>query len=539
MSLDKFKLLKEDDDSYHLESPSGKSLMVKKAELNDNAHAVIKKMKAGGMVGGDGTVPDAPDGYDQMTATPKDLPGGNQSQGQDKPWLQNAWDSLTSGSVLPNVSFTPDQKSKIDTQDAAASAPQSAISAPAPVSQSTVSQSPVMAPAPALNMSAFTAPYAKEKAANLEMAGDIGKQYEEENAAIKSGLAEVNKLPSQIDIVNGNKSKQDALSQAFMDKKVDPNRLWHNMSTGNKALATVSLILGGIGSAFTGKNQAMEILDNAVNRDIDAQKNDQGKAMNQWKMNREALGDDLSATLATQNQKYVALKYQIDQAANKYQGPLALARAKMANAQIDQKMAANNATLAFINGAPGSEQNYTAQLNQMRMINPDVAKEAQEKLVPGVGLASVKPSEQDKTEITNYKNINDLLEKARAFQTTGPGANIGAWSPAHRREAMEIQSQLINNLDQLGDIKRMSPDMVGRYKGMVGNPGSFDLFGSNAAGMKELQGDVQAKSKNLQTSLGIKPFAKAPINQQAVMWAKQNPNDPRSTLIMQRNSGAR
>ena len=59
---------------------------------------------------------------------------------------------------------------------------------------------------------------------------------------------------------------------------------------------------------------AYEILQKSINDDIDAQKNDQSKTMNLWKMNREALGDDRAATLATQSQLLSVAKVKAMQA---------------------------------------------------------------------------------------------------------------------------------------------------------------------------------------------------------------------------------
>ena len=57
----------------------------------------------------------------------------------------------------------------------------------------------------------------------------------------------------------------------------------------------------------------IDAVNMGINRDIDAQKNSQERAGNLWKMNRQALGDDLSADLATKNQMLTGVKYKLEQ----------------------------------------------------------------------------------------------------------------------------------------------------------------------------------------------------------------------------------
>lgn len=70
--------------------------------------------------------------------------------------------------------------------------------------------------------------------------------------------------------------KLDAISKLTDDlgqsSTIDPNRLFGNMNTQGKILAGLSLGLGSLSYAAGGKNTGLEILQNAVQQDIDAQK---------------------------------------------------------------------------------------------------------------------------------------------------------------------------------------------------------------------------------------------------------------------------
>lgn len=66
----------------------------------------------------------------------------------------------------------------------------------------------------------------------------------------------------------------NAASESLKGMKIDNNRFWSNSSTGNKVMAGISIALGALGQAFTGgdRNYALEIIDKAIDRDIDEQK---------------------------------------------------------------------------------------------------------------------------------------------------------------------------------------------------------------------------------------------------------------------------
>ena len=64
--------------------------------------------------------------------------------------------------------------------------------------------------------------------------------------------------------------QQDAL--ANINTTVDPNRYFASMSTGGKIATALGLVLGGIGAGNDGVNRAVGVIDNAINRDVEAQK---------------------------------------------------------------------------------------------------------------------------------------------------------------------------------------------------------------------------------------------------------------------------
>lgn len=84
---------------------------------------------------------------------------------------------------------------------------------------------------------------------------------------------EVRKEAEMADFVNKSKEYEDAIDS----KKLDPTRMFSNMSTGNKILAGLSIFLGGFDPS--GQNKALGIIQNSIERDIDAQKEDYARAV--------------------------------------------------------------------------------------------------------------------------------------------------------------------------------------------------------------------------------------------------------------------
>lgn len=322
MNLSEFHLLKEDSDSYHIKHPKGKDMVIPKKGLNEKSHAAIKKMNKGGVAHYDEGTPDAPVSQeDQIPAALQPTPDAAQSQ----PMIQNPV-------LVGGESVSPAQP-----QQQADQSPQGLLQQ----KSSGIEQS-----------------LEEQKAAKQAEGNALAEQGKKESAAISANDEAISEMPTQQEIIDDNKAKDDALFQAFNNKSIDPNRLWHNASTGSKIAAGIGLFLGGIGSGLTGHpNAAAEMLKNLVDRDIEAQKADQSKAMNAWKMNREALGNDLAANLATQNQMYTALKYKLQGAASQAGSQVALARASEGSALIDQQIAQNRMQISMIQQGMGLTPN--------------------------------------------------------------------------------------------------------------------------------------------------------------------------------------
>lgn len=399
MDLSNFELLKEDSENMHVKHPSGKVLVLNKAMLSDKAKGLVKKMACGGMVKGyenGGEIANEtevkPDkGFGKIIITGLDEGGEvgkswidsmekgaaevgqkvNNAFGDNK--VKQTYESpdKTQGSVGSVKARNQIDKTYSGTQDYPNYADGGEIpanlampTAETPAFQGTpeqmISNAPP-APAPQAEVNPMLQSRgATEQLLNKQEQDVRGLEKAQAGAADESAQAygdytsKLGKLKDPMAI----QEAQAASDQKFMDSyskgELDPDRFWHNMSTGSKVLAGVSLALGGIGSSLTGgKNYAHEFLQNAINQDIEAQKNDQSKKMNLWKMNREAYGDDLKATLATQNQLQIGLQAKLAQAAAKAANPKAKFEAEQLINEIEQKKIANRQRMGMLTQGGG------------------------------------------------------------------------------------------------------------------------------------------------------------------------------------------
>lgn len=603
MDLSNFNLLKEDNENYHIGHPSGKGLVVRKDALSPKAHEAIKKMACGGMAHyNDGTPPggasaldaenaalDKPewagDSYEgtglipyhapgdvnspTMYASPDaiaKLPGGQDqlppdrspamassmsdgAQGQNIPLNHAgmAYNSANGGSWVGgyNNSGTPGM-----------SPPDSVSTMTQPNTPMALSTSaPQGGPSPAGGTQA-TLPMSgidQEIKGQQDLASALGTQGKNEANAIDTGAIDIGEQPSLQDLIQKNQGKDQQFAQQFASGKVDPMHYIKNMSTGDHVLTGISMILGGIGGGLTGQqNVGMQMFENNINRDIQAQQNSQDTTMNLWKMNREALGTNIQANIATKNQMYTALQYQLKKQAALSANPIAQSNAEIAIGGLQRQkdmmafqQSLFNPTQETAGGAaPGTEQAANNHENALQRASAmgmpgisEVEKDFHSRMIPGVGMATIAPTPENRAELTEWDALQKTANKALAFQQKQGGAGIGAWSPENRAIAYGLQQDMLQHYNELGNMKRMAPEGVQRATRVIGNPGSFDMFGGTAAGLKTLMGEIQNNKQTSMEHLGVIPFVQPPIDKNAVAWAQdpKNANDPRALKILQKN----
>lgn len=326
MDLNNFKLLKEDSDNYDIGHPNGKKLTVSKKSLSEKAHGAIKKLAWGGKV----------KKYDD---------GGNVSSSSDVPEDT----AQTPSQMMTSLMANPSQMQIADND-----APQGGGEISAPQNGAPAGSDPL------IQQKYDQAALLNKEENDLRNSAGQEQKLNNDQAGFYQDYA--NKLAgaqTPEDIANGYKAKDDALTQAYANNKIDPERYYKNMSTGSRIAAGIGIMLAGAQSGFTGQNIALNELNKAVDNDIDAQKNDQDKSLNLYRMNQDALRNDQAAHLATQNQLWSGVQAKVLGATAQAKNPALQLKAQQMMNDIEQQKIQNRMHLGLLsqtdNGQSGGQ----------------------------------------------------------------------------------------------------------------------------------------------------------------------------------------
>ena len=134
-------------------------------------------------------------------------------------------------------------------------------------------------------------------------------------------------------------AKNDELAQNIANSKIDPNHLWSSASTGSKLAMLAGVLISGFGANAGQGNMALNVINKAIDNDIDAQKTNLASKQNLLHYNLERTRDLTAAQAETRLNLLATFKGTVARAAAKQGGAVAQANANALNAQIDMQMA--------------------------------------------------------------------------------------------------------------------------------------------------------------------------------------------------------
>lgn len=202
---------------------------------------------------------------------------------------------------------------------------------------------------------------------------------------------------------------------------LDPNKFWANKTTGDKIMASVAVFLGGLGG---GPNQALEIINNAVTRDIEAQKQAAMGAKGKYEMEnniyRNMMDQFQNETAAFTASRLAALniaEMQIKKAEAGTANLQSKARAQQALGQLGlQKVKLQQELLQQVQFSPqamAADQETKAILR----LPKDMQSEAFKELGEYKGLQSIKNQlEKDYKELIDLSTVKEKVTSP--FQTS-------------------------------------------------------------------------------------------------------------------------
>lgn len=276
------------------------------------------------------------------------------------------------------------------------------------------------------------------------------------------------------------------LTQKVMSGQLDPNRVWKNTSTGGKIAAGIGMLLSGIGSGLTGqRNMAMDVINNTIDKDIEAQRYDLGKTNTLLSMNLQKYGRLDHAYEITKNQELSMVQAKIAQIAATSQSPIAAAKAQQALAQLDMQKTQSLQNLAF------QMKKYQA-LSGQDVYPASATWIAPENAVPLPGNQTIRfaPNAADakvaRDSLQAYAPVQDWVQRMNKAIGEGP---TGVYTTANQK-SNDLYNEGIRVLNSYGQATR-NEDIIKATIDRIPKPGR--LRGDEAAAqMQDIQRSIDA-----------------------------------------------
>ncbi len=470
-----YKLIKEHPASFEMhDARDGRSFHIAKAGMSDHVKGMMQKVQPfapgskvqnldeGGTAAPPASAPAAPvdngDIHPIDSAAAALTAGGSQGSYDQSmaslpttpdPGQYDSGPGPAEGAVLAsNGPITPDQAATLPGTPAGTAVP--GDGAP---------------PTPTDPMSALNA----QRGTGLDQLETDLRTAQKTETDANAGIAKANsdyaaataKLQKPEDIMAKLKAGDDQAKQAFMDAKISPDHYWANKSTGAKISAAIGMMFGGIGAGLThGPNLAVEAVNKAIERDMEAQRSDQSQAMNLWKMNREATQSDLQANLMTRSQMLTA----VEAKTRMFQAQAGNAQTELKFAPLYQNIAQQKFELNTRMGlaAGGMSDINPAKLVPMMVKDPNQQKQVYEEIGRAQNIS---------------QNSSKILAAFDAAQKENTVMRTGAGLLREPGSLNALHQLLLPNFKTIdGTVRQAAMDET--FHNVDPRPGDFDAKGA-------------------------------------------------------------
>lgn len=364
-----------------------------------------------------------------------------------------------------------------------------------------------------------------QEAANIALAKAGENQAKAEYNAKVQGDKVLNDLQQQH--VEKEKNQQAIIDNKVLDMEqaskdynnlppLDQNRYWSKASTGDKLLAGISVILGGIsqGKGETKTNPGIDYVNNAIDKDLESQKEMIGRKKEAFAMQDSLLGRMYTrygnweqAELAAKNAALEGVQRKLDIATSQYSSPLIQAKANLANKEIENQKQVNklkfqllaqtnlNSPLAVGTGAEiPNDPSILARL-------PKEASDSKVRLPNGnYGIATTPKAAEDlRAYLDETSTISDGIEKLRQY------ANLGSrFSPEDRAKAEAERLSLMQVMDKALINQRITRETKDVFDKLLKNPvAMFGLPSQTKASYDALQNAMANETQNKMFNAGV------------------------------------
>jgi hypothetical protein len=277
-----------------------------------------------------------------------------------------------------------------------------------------------------------------------------------------------NEQTRKMQAIEGVEAKLNDINEKVAKATVDPNRLFGG-STGRQIMAGIAIAFGEIGRALTGSqtNQALNIINNAIDRDIASQEKDIENLRGQSVMQRQILSDvyrkfdDKVAAQIAQKDAYLAgVQRQVETMGLRYGTQEAQAKALDTIGQLQQMRANNKMQLFNIEESKAAQRNNL--LKQSIEKQDEKTKELKKLMVPGIGVALTDQDAKDlKAGLEAKKQFDDRMAQLIAMREKAGGGQVMDRSAV--ANAKRIASELriaYKNLASLGVLSNTDYKLI-------------------------------------------------------------------------------
>lgn len=212
---------------------------------------------------------------------------------------------------------------------------------------------------------------------------------------------------------------------------IDPNRYWADASTGQKVLAGIGLLFGAMGAAHDGVNKSVGIINQAIDRDIDAQKANLAAKGHGVEMRRGILGamftqfQDEDAALAATGEAYRKHATTLmEEMATRTQDPVRQAQLRATAAGLLQSRAQERLAM---------EAGWQAKAAEIAVAKQKVAQGWTKLNAAGKGGGGKQMTAEQQERMAGAQSAYQALETIeREIDKIGPGVSPSALVPGTR-----------------------------------------------------------------------------------------------------------
>lgn len=380
----------------------------------------------------------------------------------------------------------------------------------------------------------------EQKAAGMQ-ADAMKGMAEQQAAALQRDTAQKQDIQSHFqNSFNNLDQERQAHIADIKNGHIDPDQYWKgDPATGrqghSKILSAIGIILSGFGAGLAGQqNAALGYINNQIDRNIDAQKQDLNNRNTLLNFNLHQFKNLHDAVDMSRVMQADVVKSQLDMAAAKAGTQLAAAANEKAQGEIDAKfspifmnLSMRRAFQNLSNGGTSTPGSVGAALSQLDALNPEQAKTYRERYyapydMPGGKAIADRPIDpktreelqaRDKFAATAH-NLQDILKRSQG--------NINALNPVERNRAAQ-QALILQSLFRegtLGTVYREGEQPL-LDKAVSGQPlGLVHYFTEQP----KLQGLIDSNTQMKQVTLdqlGLRP----PTSHQSQSQSSVNPNE--------------